>query len=473
MATGRERSSKGNNGINLKLATVSLFNPPALYTKCEKRELGILVSETEKEKARSVKYLTPICTEPEEAKYSLVRGLPPIHLNNPEKQFYPGKVRSRWVWHGFQPAVRSDQLKLFRWKNVTRPEAAPDETLEHHVRLKFPGFTDEVYAKYLEDQDWSLEETRHLFELCQSFDLRFLVVHDRFLPFKKKRTLEDLKARFYQVVNALAEIQKLDNQEAQLSFPTINFDKEKEVARKRHLESLYMRSRDAIDEEEGLVVMIRRLRNEGRSYIRKREQLLQTLNAVPLNPHAGLSARDLKASLHSSEPGSIPTVKRKRKVTRRAPATEVETELLSSDEKNSLVQVKHPEPEGEKAPPKPKLAAEPPTAGVYLRSASVAPIPSSLPESLNSFLASYRLDTLPNMPTEAVCEKFAEVQSLLLEVLKARSHLEQLGLSFSPVDGSSSDIERVDSNFTERSYERKKSNPNSDSTREKKRPHAD
>ena len=37
-----------------------------------------------------------------------------------------------------------------------------------------------LYQKHLNEEDWTKEETDHLFELCQQFDLRFPVVCDRY-----------------------------------------------------------------------------------------------------------------------------------------------------------------------------------------------------------------------------------------------------------------------------------------------------
>jgi DNA methyltransferase 1-associated protein 1 len=43
-------------------------------------------------------------------------------------------------------------------------------------------------------QTWSREETDQLFELCERFDLRFIVIADRF---PTDRSVEDLKSRYY------------------------------------------------------------------------------------------------------------------------------------------------------------------------------------------------------------------------------------------------------------------------------------
>lgn len=43
-------------------------------------------------------------------------------------------------------------------------------------------------------QKWTKEETDQLFDLCERFDLRFIVIADRF---PSSRTVEELKDRYY------------------------------------------------------------------------------------------------------------------------------------------------------------------------------------------------------------------------------------------------------------------------------------
>ncbi|KAH9730887.1 SWR1-complex protein 4 [Citrus sinensis] len=61
-------------------------------------------------------------------------------------------------------------------------------------------YTDEEYEKYLTDPMWTKEETDQLFELCERFDLRFIVIADRF---PSSRTVEELKDRYYGVSRAI------------------------------------------------------------------------------------------------------------------------------------------------------------------------------------------------------------------------------------------------------------------------------
>ncbi|RZR88799.1 hypothetical protein BHM03_00016423, partial [Ensete ventricosum] len=59
-------------------------------------------------------------------------------------------------------------------------------------------YTDEEYKKHLTDPVvlwmWSKEETDQLFDFCERFDLRFIIIADRF-PYP--RTVEELKNRYY------------------------------------------------------------------------------------------------------------------------------------------------------------------------------------------------------------------------------------------------------------------------------------
>eukprot|EP00897_Mesotaenium_endlicherianum_P010799 jgi/Mesen1/9748/ME000698S09231 len=60
-------------------------------------------------------------------------------------------------------------------------------------------YTAYEYSTLLHDPRWSQEETDHLFELCARFDLRFIVIADRFGVGGEwpERSVEDLKQRYY------------------------------------------------------------------------------------------------------------------------------------------------------------------------------------------------------------------------------------------------------------------------------------
>lgn len=41
-------------------------------------------------------------------------------------------------------------------------------------------YSEQEYQVHLHDDGWTKAETDHLFDLCKRFDLRFIVVHDRY-----------------------------------------------------------------------------------------------------------------------------------------------------------------------------------------------------------------------------------------------------------------------------------------------------
>lgn len=58
-----------------------------------------------------------------------------------------------------------------------------------------------IHIKNL-DKSWTIEESDYLWELCERFDLRFIIVFDRYDD-KYQRTEEDLKFRYYDVAKKL------------------------------------------------------------------------------------------------------------------------------------------------------------------------------------------------------------------------------------------------------------------------------
>lgn len=46
--------------------------------------------------------------------------------------------------------------------------------------MQVPVYSEQEYQIHLHDDGWTKAETDHLFDLCKRFDLRFVVVHDRY-----------------------------------------------------------------------------------------------------------------------------------------------------------------------------------------------------------------------------------------------------------------------------------------------------
>lgn len=46
--------------------------------------------------------------------------------------------------------------------------------------VQVPVYSEQEYQLYLHDDAWTKAETDHLFDLSRRFDLRFVVIHDRY-----------------------------------------------------------------------------------------------------------------------------------------------------------------------------------------------------------------------------------------------------------------------------------------------------
>ena len=165
-------------------------------------------------------------------------------------------LRNRWAWKDFSSSARHDSAKFFHWVRAN-VEYADYPYARFDVHLDPLTYTDEEYQKYLsmsEVEDlgvylpdflttggngdgnkeikadetssllfqqqllesnkilpWTKAETDVLMDLCQSCDLRWPVIIDRWhLRFKKGtvsslRKVEDLQYRYYQVGSILAQ----------------------------------------------------------------------------------------------------------------------------------------------------------------------------------------------------------------------------------------------------------------------------
>lgn len=126
-----------------------------------------------------------------------------------------------------------------------------------------------------DDNEWTYEETNHLFELCNAFELKWPIVYDRFnYP---NRSLEDLKEQFYRIC---AKILQSDNGSHPALLDLLNsYSKPKEVERKQYLESLLKRTPAEIAEEESLVIEARRFELAAKKMLVERSHLLTLLDS--------------------------------------------------------------------------------------------------------------------------------------------------------------------------------------------------
>ncbi|KAK3194338.1 hypothetical protein Dsin_025648 [Dipteronia sinensis] len=137
--------------------------------------------------------------------YALTGGLAPLMPSIDASQLKkrpPSDEKITWQWLHFTNSARKDNLHLYHWVRVVNgnPPTGDYSFAKYNKSVDVVKYTDEEYEKYLTDPMWTKEETDQLFNLCERFDLRFIVIADRFPSY---RTVEELKDRYYSVSRAI------------------------------------------------------------------------------------------------------------------------------------------------------------------------------------------------------------------------------------------------------------------------------
>ena len=162
------------------------------------------------------------------------------------------------------------------------------------------------------DPEWTKEETDYLFNLISEYDSRFYIVNDRYdFPGGPSRLMEvsynilwsghtncspqDLKDRYYSVCRKLIRNRPWSGDEASKSqlMSTFQFDKgappafpyvsptnlslDREVMRKKYLQSLEDRAPKELAEEEALYIELKRIEQNEKRFKQDRDRLLRTL----------------------------------------------------------------------------------------------------------------------------------------------------------------------------------------------------
>ncbi|KAL6958742.1 swr complex subunit [Sarracenia purpurea var. burkii] len=138
--------------------------------------------------------------------YALTGGLAPlmpsIDVAQLKRRIQSENEKITWQWLPFTNSARKDNLQLYHWVRVVNgvPPTGDYSFAKCNKSIDIVKYTDEEYEKYLTDPMWTKKETDQLFELCERFDLRFVVIADRF---PSSRTVEELKDRYYSVARAI------------------------------------------------------------------------------------------------------------------------------------------------------------------------------------------------------------------------------------------------------------------------------
>ncbi|MCI4380513.1 hypothetical protein PGIGA_G00240790 [Pangasianodon gigas] len=295
------------------------------------------------------------------------------------------KVRP-WKWMPFTNPARKDGAIFHHWRRAVE-EGKDYPFARFNKTVQVPVYSEQEYQMYLHDDGWTKAETDHLFDLCKRFDLRFIVVHDRYDHQQyRKRSVEDLKERYYNICGKLTKVRAPTGTEPKVYI----FDAGHERRRKDQLERLFNRTPEQVAEEEYLIQELRKIETRKK----EREKKAQDLQKL-------ITAADSTTEMRRGD----------RKATKKKPPQKREAEKPAV-----------PETAGIKFP-------DFKSAGVSLRSQRMK-LPSSVGQkkikAIEQILTEQGVDLNP-MPTEEIVAMFNELRSdlvLVYELKQAHSNCE-------------------------------------------------
>lgn len=185
-----------------------------------------------------------------------------------------------------------------------------------NVKLEKPEYTDAQYETHLKSEDWDRSETDYLVELVHEWDLRWVIIADRYeyqpsdrqsqdttavaehtIP--KERSMEDLKSRYYQVASKIMALHhplsKMSAAEFEVHQKMTKFDPLTETKRKKLVQGLLSRSAEEIQEEDLLLGELKRITGYYDRFSQERKELYNRLDYPISAPgsSAPLSSDDL------------------------------------------------------------------------------------------------------------------------------------------------------------------------------------
>jgi len=176
----------------------------------------------------------------------------------------------KWKWMPFTNPARTDDATFYHWR---RPSDEPKEYpfAKFNKKVEVPTYTDVEYQQHLTCNSWTREETDHLMDLARRFDIRFIIMADRYDTEKySKRSVEDLKDRYYKINGTLAKL----NGEKKI----YTYDADHERRRKEQLKKLYERTPEQIEEEQFLLTELKKIEARKKERERKTQDLQKLIS---------------------------------------------------------------------------------------------------------------------------------------------------------------------------------------------------
>merc|ERR1719411_917545 len=192
-----------------------------------------------------------------------------------------------WKWMPFSNPARKDGLVLHHWRRVA--DEGKDYPFARFNKIcEVANYTELEYNRHLTDPGWTKQETDHLMDLATRFDLRFIIMADRWdSNTYTVRTVEDLKERYYNIVDKLERVHggATGAQEQRKSFV---YDADHERRRKEQLRRLYNRTTDQLEEEDILKNELRKIE------ARKKEREKKTADLQKMIAQADASSSEAR-----------------------------------------------------------------------------------------------------------------------------------------------------------------------------------
>ncbi|KFD54422.1 hypothetical protein M513_04765 [Trichuris suis] len=314
--------------------------------------------------------------------------------------FGSGTVRP-WVMAPIHNPARKDNLVLEHW---VRKEDANTEYIFARLNTvtPVPRYSADEYDKYLASNGWTKESTDNLMDLAQRYDLRWIIVEDRWPDDELgAKSLDDLRERYYDVHNRLQKARTEKSRQPNLVF----FDNDNERRRREQLNNLWMRTVEQAKEEQELIEGL----NVIEAHKLERQKKVQDLEKLISHEKRPRKTPDAIAQLSSRK---RPSDQRLGVSTRRDDFEKIEsasTKLRMADQTKS---------------------------GVSLRSQRTRLLPllgSNKVKAIELALDYLQLEHMPIALNEQVSEQFTELRADILRLYEYKSILRACEYEFEAV----------------------------------------
>lgn len=327
--------------------------------------------------------------------YALTGGvaplMPAVDVSQLKRRSSAENEKITWQWLAFSNSARKDNLQLYHWVRVVNgvPPTGDYSFAKYNKSVDIVKYTDEEYEKYLTDPTWTREETDQLFELCERFDLRFIVIADRF---PSSRTVEELKNRYYSVAKAIL-IARAPSPGDVSGHPLVKdaYNVSQEIERKRALSMVLSQTKQQERKDAEVLAEARRI-TESRKPTRDAEE-----SELPVTSNVGPESNDA-ANVAGDDNVS--------------PSSNIQPASLMTDNATTLASLR--------------------MLKVYLRSYALEQLVQSASSSaglrtikrVEQTLQDLGVSLKPTVPTKAVCAEHLELRKEILTLLNLQKQLQ-------------------------------------------------